>query len=383
MALAQRRKRYREVLELLGAWELFTRIPRRYQESLCMCKFPDPVLEFDPGWEKDPEFPTLRRTLEQGFREARLDLEAGTISVRDFFAIFAGLLVVLGNSYGDRTLPLEFQAFMRVLLPVLEDAYDPLLAEVWNVWHRALVVPLVRHCRLDRRMGCVAFRAEHKDNGKSGVHAIVRVTEPQVRYETIDGVRRPLYRVGTSNEWTNVAWLSWNGEHLNRARDREYPVYAQSHALRQLHDRLNLPSVAPYLEHWMYASLKEPRIVQRHRSHLLVEYRVQQDRLGYLVVTAHEDFVLVRTFKFLTMEHTPEAQLLRQRLRLTRCEIDWLGLSQLSAFTETDLRDDPELRALLEDCGCGHLFELAEMEDCAPEPKAFAQEMRRYLRLAA
>jgi hypothetical protein len=109
------------------------------------------------------------------------------------------------------------------------------------------------------------------------------------------------------------------------------------------------------------------------------------------VVTPLQDWagkgglVAVRTFKFLTMENTPEARLLRERLRLTRRDVDWLGLHELAAFTQTDLCDDPVLRPLMEACGCGHLFALAEAGEgaFAPEPKPFAVEMRRYLRIAA
>ncbi|MEA2734896.1 MAG: hypothetical protein QOE14_1347, partial [Humisphaera sp.] len=65
-----------------------------------------------------------------------------------------------------------------------------------------------------------------------------------------------------------------------------------------------------------------------------------------------------------------------------RQDVDWLGLHELAAFTQTDLSADPLLRPLMEACGCGHLFELAG-DDFAPAPKAFAAEMRRYLRIVA
>jgi hypothetical protein len=129
-------------------------------------------------------------------------------------------------------------------------------------------------------------------------------------------------------------------------------------------------------------SLSDPRIVEREGQDLLVEYRLKQHRMGYLVVTALEDVAVVRTFKFLTMDRTPEARMLEERLRLTRRDVDWLGLHELTAFTQTDLRQDTVLRELMEACGCGHLFELDHV-DYAPEPKAYAAEVRRYLRIAA
>ena len=208
-----------------------------------------------------------------------------------------------------------------------------------------------------------------------------------------------MYRVASlmGDEENGVHWLSWNREQIRlgkpgeatgekeiaqgRMRD-ELPVYVQSHALRNLRERVNLSSATAFLDHWLYESLRQPLIVERQGDDLLVEYRILKDRVGYLIVTPLHDCVAVRTFKFLTMEGTPEARKLKERLRLTRRDVDWLGLSELSAFTQTDLSEDPELCELLEECGCGHLFELKNW-DFAPQPKAFAAEMRKYLRMAA
>jgi hypothetical protein len=217
--------------------------------------------------------------------------------------------------------------------------------------------------------------------------------EPETRSVTLDGVARPMYRaaqmlpVGDGS----VRWLAWDGQLFGRQAGTQYPVYVQSHALRQLQQRVNLPAAMPFLQTWLGESLAEPKIVERQNENLLVEFRLKEYRVGYLVVTPMQDVVAVRTFLFLTMEQTPEARLLRQQLRLTRRDVDWLGLSDLAAFTQTDLRDDPILRPLMEKCGCGHLFALSEGTeasgqnegDYVPQSKPFAAEMRRYLRMAA
>ena len=64
-------------------------------------------------------------------------------------------------------------------------------------------------------------------------------------------------------------------------------------------------------------------------------------------------------------------------------EVHWLRLNELESFTHTDLRSDPLLRRPMDECGCGQLFQLAEKHDFAPQPKALAAEVRKYLRLAA
>ena len=80
---------------------------------------------------------------------------------------------------------------------------------------------------------------------------------------------------------------------------------------------------------------------------------MQEKRLGYLVVTAGDGWVGVRTFLFLTMAQTPEGKLLEKALKLTRDEVTYWRLHELSRFTQTDLKDDPQLRNCLVNAGAG------------------------------
>jgi hypothetical protein len=144
---------------------------------------------------------------------------------------------------------------------------------------------------------------------------------------------------------------------------------------------------ADWAEHWLHESLARPKIVSRlSRDQLLVAYEVTGKRLGYLVVTAGAGWVAVRTFLFLTMAQTPEGKLLEKALKLTRDEITYWKLHELSRFTQTDLKDDPELRRLLSECGCGHLFDLADDADAlVPSAKKtpLAAELKQYVGVAA
>jgi hypothetical protein len=153
----------------------------------------------------------------------------------------------------------------------------------------------------------------------------------------------------------------------------------QSHALRQLHTRLPFGD-GEYLVHdWMVASLREPNLVQRTDPVYLVEYRFCDWRLGYLVAERLADKVVVKTFLFLTMEGTPEAQLLREKLRLRQRDIRYCGLDRLSTFLLTDIQGDPMLRALFEECGCGHLFTMTKPEVLAMCRSGDSSALRSYL----
>jgi hypothetical protein len=95
----------------------------------------------------------------------------------------------------------------------------------------------------------------------------------------------------------------------------------------------------------------------------------------------------VRTFLFLTMAQTPEGRMLEKKLKLTRDEVAYLRLHELSRFLRTDLKDDEQMRALLGECGCGHLFEMAEDDDAlyptGGTVTPFAEELKQYVGLAA
>ena len=367
-------------------------MPRRLQEQCFQYKAPDPVLEFDATFPDGEEYRALRKLLETQFREAGLVIRDQDLTVRDFLSVVVGLYCTTRNS---RNLPGAAEActrFMHAAYPILNQLVEEGVPFMWTAVHNAVIGPLVAESRMDTRLLCAKVVREITANEKSLIRLVVSAVEPQTRRVELDGGSRPMVRVGTANEWDGVTWLSWGVDEWDGAEQgKEYPVYVQSHALRNIRDRANLPGMGPYLECWLYDSLKHPLIVERQGEDLLVEFRIHEDRIGYLVCTPVRDLsrqgglIAVRTFKFLTMENTPEARMLKTQLRLSRRDVDWLGLHELAAFTQTDLRDDPVLREMMAKCGCGHLFELAVQEEGSfvPQAKPFAAEMRKYLRIAA
>ena len=115
--------------------------------------------------------------------------------------------------------------------------------------------------------------------------------------------------------------------------------------------------------HWdLVVSLRHPNIVQWQNDAFWVEERDHLNhRLGYLLGNVVDDKVLIRTCYFLTMQGTPEARLLHDRLGTRRYDIERLRLDELATFLDTDLADDPELKQIFTQCGCGHLFELRKL----------------------
>jgi hypothetical protein len=380
----QRRQRYKAVLEALGLWEAFAAMPRWAQNHFFRMKIADPTVEFDENIPTGPRDRAMRRMVEKAPFAATVEVDGAPMALRDFYGIVLGCsLVVQGTR---RTgLSQEILTFMSQAGPRLKDCYEAHQAAASAAMYYAVFAPVLEWSRLDTRIITVRYASKTSALGKIVQWVVVGSAPAQVRPVTFDGAPRSAYRVARPDctKPEGMEWLSWTGATIGRSdAQTQLPVYAQGHALRNLARRVNLPAAAPYLEAWLFDSLEKPNIVARQGNDLLVEYRIQDHRLGYLIVTPLADMAIVRTFLFLTMEGTPEARKLKRHLKLTRRDVDWLGLSDLAAFTQTDLRQDPVLRPMLEQCGCGHLFEM-DAASYAPTPKPLAADMRRYLRLAA
>ena len=379
----KRKISFEPFLRGLGLHDAFGRLSRRAQEALWRCKCPDPILEYDPSFPDLQSDRELRRKLETALATPEITVGEVSMPVREFIPLIAGLKGALDNT--DLT---PFQPITREFFETARQRVEDCYIENWNEatarLMSALNTPLVAHSRLDTRLLAVVLDLKlFPATGKGTVRGTVTATEPQMMRVSLDGTPRPAYRAAIT--WSNVGvkWISWNRDQVGpRATRDEMPVYVQSHALKQLQRRVNLPSLEPYAECWMSESLGDPRITEWKGDDALVEYRLKGRHLGYLVVTLLADMVVVRTFKFLTMEGTPEARKLKNRLGLTRRDIDWLRLDELSAFTHSDLNSDAELCAILSECGCGHLLSINEF-DPAPAPRGYAAELRRYLCLAA
>ena len=381
----ERRRRYEQFLRSLDLYEPFARLPRGAQELFWKRKLPDPVLSFDSSFpDRDKADRALRNEVLRAFQSAEFEINGVKVLVRDFVSILTSFRLIVEGTKELRLFPdymREFFQFVRTRIIPLQGEHFPhaFAAQVHKV-----KAPLIANSRFDTRMLYVTFDTGIAANGKVLMRATAHREQPQVVRLQLDGQHRPVYRVATHWNSLPLQWLSWTSDQLpSIPPGLELPVYVQSHALRQLQTRLDHRRAGPYLHCWLGESLSEPNIVRRvSGGDLLVEYRLCEHRFGYLVVSQLKGAIVVRTFLFLTMQQTPEARKLERKLRLTQRDIDWLRLSELSAFTETDLRHDAQLREIFAACGCGHLFELDE-EDYAQVPTPHAAEVRRYLGLAA
>ncbi len=110
----------------------------------------------------------------------------------------------------------------------------------------------------------------------------------------------------------------------------------------------------------MVDALADPVVFPADQGKYLVELRYGAGRAGYFVAKVFPGFVLILTFLFLTMEGTPEAKLLREKLGLHRKHIEEYHLDRFFTLIGSDIADDPLLSRVLAECGCGHLLSLIE-----------------------
>jgi hypothetical protein len=417
-----RRRRFKALMVRCCSLAEFEAMPADYRDQFYRNCLPDPKLVFDPSFPAADayggKYADLRRRVRDGFEGVTFETFE-PMAFRDLWAVAAPTLAAVRNTLRRIDSPFEKHLrthpaalrFLRAVLPMLEIHCDEdAVAASWDALHEAVVVPLVSASRLDGRLMHLRVSQEPCGGGAKRM-MLTACSEPaEPRWVRVreggpggapgagggrgDGARREVFRVGSPNGWSGIEWASWTREKLGADWPRELatsdavPVYAQAHALKQLRARLDVYAYADWAEHWLYESLNHPKVVSRlPGGELLVPFEVQGDRLGYLVMTAGGGIVTARTFLFLTMRNTPEGRQLRERLRLTSDEVDYLRLHELSRFTHTDLKDDPELRELLSACGCGHLFRLAEDEDALlpapPRETSFAAELREYVGMAA
>jgi hypothetical protein len=89
--------------------------------------------------------------------------------------------------------------------------------------------------------------------------------------------------------------------------------------------------------------------------------------------------IVTNTFLFLTMQGTPEANALYERLRLKRPDITQHELDSLQTYLLTDIQKDQELIKVFESCGCGHLLKMARPETEPEWVSGNARDLREYL----
>jgi len=212
---------------------------------------------------------------------------------------------------------------------------------------------------------------------------VLRYQKAEKKNLRIDGISRPAYRVGWPLRPNEVIWATVKPGDLNipgAFSQLPLDVYAQSHALLRMLERLDC-LVGPEYLLYLYLAFTKIQTKVMPNGQTLVEYRIQDIVVGYLVIQIVDGIALIRTFLFKTQSGTPEGDRLHQTLGLKRVDAKYMELDKLSTFVRTDLKQNQEIISLFAQAGCDDLFKLILISESQEAERKLAERIASYLNL--
>lgn len=378
---------FHSALDHAGLRDAYQKLHDLLRAKLLTYVLPEPVVELGAGTEGLPEATSLRNRFYELWRAPSSEKDE-TLSPREWFCVLNGLqdrltameYVLRTQRKTDFAKPYwqEMAAFAAQVREVVGTRRQSALGWfILDLWQEILL-----KSRIEHRIFWYDLSWLSTSRRKSTYHVVLRCLKPKPAVIEVDRSRRPVFRCTLFASPPEAKELSWPRSELGVTfGPDEFPVYMQSHVLEQLKRRIPFSSPVS-----VTLSLGKPVFVKRDDDSILVEYRCGDHRLGYFVGAVIGDKVLIKTFLFLTMQGTPEADLLYKKLRLTRKDIEYTRLDELSLFAAPDIRQDKELTRMLQQCACGHLLELdleEELENVRTGGAAFLRDFLAPLHVEA
>jgi hypothetical protein len=382
--IARRRRQFNEMLRRLKLEEPFRMLPVGNLDVLFEGSSPMPEVELPPPDERTPAdemiASEIRKAIEQG--EFKLPRHGTPISFKHFFGPYLRLCrLVRGiQRFGSE------EPGLKALIEFLGvDETEARLFAVLRVWH-VVVDVLIRYTRFDESMPTFSMDQQDTDAGRTVYVIRLRRCQPITSHVHVDGKRRKVWQcmgqpmaMGRFGEQPldRIAWRP--ADHGFDSSLESAPVLVQGHALDEFDKRVGITDDSTILFDWIVVALRKPDVRKRNGTSLFVSFQFTKYRLGYFVVLWTGSEFLVRTFLFLTMDKTPEGDLLQRLFRTNRTGVEIMELDNLRAFLGTDVSEDPELASQLREAGCGHLLDLAtNMQQDYPK-SPLADQIRLYL----
>ncbi len=379
-ALERKRELFEQALAHAGLTAAFERCHAQVQEAFQKAILPIPQMVLDPSVAGMPD----SMAIQQRFGELLEKLPGaaeGAVRPIDFFCVLWALRARIAGtekSMRERKQNMRAEpwaglfAFGVELCREIErhkrEVLGAFLVELWS--------EILMHSVVDERVYWYDYQYDPMPGKKIIQRYRLKVMRPERTRITCDGGARPAFRASVfgARGLDHVTWkaadLGFDGE------PQEYPVFIQSHVMEQLARR-----VPSYHTPGIVCSLTRPKFIRQSADSFLVEYRQgsADHKLGYFVGVRLPDKVLLKTFLFLTMQGTPESDLLYSKLRLTRRDIEFMRLDDLSVFLDQDVRQDAGLVKLFDECGCGHLLKAADPDFGSEGRHGYAEQLRKYL----
>ncbi len=373
-----------EIADVMGVRDVFQLIPKSEYQFIANLQIHPFQLEAAPNQDIPPEIFTIARFYinDAAKNDTFITVADGVeISLYDYFRVVMTLYLYLRLLREDK-----YKTAKEVKKGFVTFVEFAERSEEVNKKMVALGNEIgLYFSRVNQSFYWFVHSAGYKDKPRPSLHTTLLLH--RLRAEKIDiyldGIKRPAYRVGWMFPNEGIRWatakaadLGITGSFSNILLD----VYVQSHALNRLNERVDLEFESAH-HFYLWQAFTDVRTARTKDDQLLVEYKLFDHKIGYLVIEIVGGKVIVRTFLFLTNSGTPEGENLRKSLGLKLSEQKYLELDKLSTFIGTDLKNDPELKEIFTRVGCGSLFELANRFDYIEAKMHYAQKIAKYLRL--
>ena len=179
--------------------------------------------------------------------------------------------------------------------------FDELINEQLIFFFLNMDMALTDFTRIDTAIYWYEPKFERVGPGKGLLRMILHKSPPDRIDILHKGARRRAFRCGMSLGPLGVRWVDVPASLFGLDESGNYPLYVQSHAIRNLHERMPIGDDG-LVHDSMWHSFDSPKVTQNHRGEYLIEYRFLNHKLGYFVAEVVEKSILVTTFLFLTMQ---------------------------------------------------------------------------------
>lgn len=155
---------------------------------------------------------------------------------------------------------------------------------------------------------------------------------------SIDGVKRPTYRLGKATAVEPVEWIKVDKNSLGdyyHGEKEVLDVYIQSHAMERMSQRLDLLSKEA-INYLLWENTNTIKQFEFYKGYVLLPVKLYDVKVGYLMAKVVEDKVLFRTFLFITHNFTPEGDKLKKISGLGKYDISYWRIDRLSTFVNLD-----------------------------------------------
>ena len=199
-----------------------------------------------------------------------------------------------------------------------------------------------------------------KDNPKIEIVVEVYGFLPQKSIVSIDGHKRPVFRLAQPSGDTKITWISIDTSLLgNRytGNKQQLDVYIQSHALKRFRERLDVLN-SDAINYLLWENTYTLKNIVVYRDIFLLPVKLYEVKIGYLAGKIVDDMFLFSTFLFITHSFTPEGDRLKTITGLGKQDISYWHIDRLSTFVQLQEEKYPQLIELFDKTGMGDIKEL-------------------------